>query len=66
MDGNVRLAVESVAVLGADAGTISLEYGFRLDTDNYAYALRLNPDWGDYNFYLYCYVRECPFSPYAR
>jgi len=39
-------------------GTISLEYGFRLDTDNYAYALRLNPDWGDYNFYLYCYVRE--------
>lgn len=34
------------------------EYGFRADTDRYAYMLRLNPDWGDYNFYIYCYVRE--------
>lgn len=33
-------------------------YGFRLDTENYAYMLRLCSDWGDYNFYIYCYVRE--------
>lgn len=33
-------------------------YGFRLDTENYVYMLRLCSDWGDYNFYIYCYVRE--------
>jgi len=33
-------------------------YGFRLDTENYVYMLRLCSDWGDYNFYVYCYVRE--------
>lgn len=34
------------------------EYGFRLDTDKYAYMLRLNSNQGEYNFYVYCYVRE--------
>ena len=34
------------------------EYGFRADTENYSYMLRLNPNWGEYNFYIYCYVRE--------
>ena len=29
-------------------------YGFRLDTENYAYMLRLCSDWGDYNCYLLC------------
>ena len=33
-----------------------LEYGFRADTDKYAYLLRLNPRKG--GVYLYCYVRE--------
>lgn len=33
-------------------------YGFRLDTENFAYMLRLCSDWGDYNFYIYCYVRK--------
>ena len=33
-------------------------YGFRLDTENYVYMLRLCSDWSDYNFYIYCYVRE--------
>ena len=33
-------------------------YGFRLNTENYVYMLRLCSDWGDYNFYIYCYVRE--------
>ena len=39
-------------------GTISREYGFRADTDKYTYMLRLTPNWGEYNFYIYCYVRE--------
>lgn len=34
------------------------EYGFRADTDKYTYMLRLNPAQGEYNFYVYCYVRE--------
>ena len=33
-------------------------YGFRVDTDKYAYLLRCNPIKGDYNFYCYCYVGE--------
>lgn len=39
-------------------GTISREYGFRADTESHSYMLRLNPAWGEYNLYLYCYVRE--------
>lgn len=34
------------------------EYGFRVDTESYSYMLRLNPNRGEYNFYIYCYVRE--------
>lgn len=33
-------------------------YGVRVDTDKYAYLLRLNPNKGDYNLYCYCYVKE--------
>lgn len=33
-------------------------YGVRVDTDKYAYLLRLNPNKGDYNLYCYCYKRE--------
>lgn len=31
------------------------EYGVRVNTDNYAYLLRLNPNKGEYNLYCYCY-----------
>lgn len=34
------------------------QYGFRMDTDNYSYMLRVNPHKGEYNLYCYCYVRE--------
>lgn len=34
------------------------QYGFRADTENYTYMLRLNPDKGEYNLYCYCYVKE--------
>lgn len=34
------------------------EYGFRADTEKYAYLLRLNPNKGEYNLYCYCYVKE--------
>lgn len=34
------------------------EYGFRVDTPQYSYLLRLNPNRGEYNAYFYCYVRQ--------
>lgn len=34
------------------------QYGFRVDTPEHAYLLRLNPMQGDYNLYIYCYRRE--------
>jgi hypothetical protein len=33
-------------------------YGFRVDTDNYSYMMRLNPNKGVYNLYCYCYRRD--------
>lgn len=33
-------------------------YGFEFVSDQYVYFLRLLPQKGNYNFYLYCYVRE--------
>lgn len=39
-------------------GNYSREYGFRADTEKYAYLMRLNPNKGDYNFYIYAYERE--------
>lgn len=34
------------------------EFGFRADTAQYAYLLRLNPNRGEYNLYCYCYERK--------
>lgn len=34
------------------------EYGFRADTAEYAYMLRLNPNRGEYNLYCYCYQKK--------
>ena len=34
------------------------EYGFRADTAQYAYLMRLNPNRGEYNFYIYCYRHD--------
>lgn len=34
------------------------EFGFRADTQNYTYMLRLNPNRGEYNAYIYCYLRD--------
>ena len=33
-------------------------YGVRVDTEKYAYLLRLNPDRGEYNLYCYCYRKD--------
>lgn len=33
-------------------------YGFRVDTENYTYMMRLNPNKGVYNLYCYCYMRD--------
>lgn len=37
-------------------GNYCTEYGFKLKTDHHTYMLRCNPNYGDYNFYLYAYV----------
>lgn len=34
------------------------EFGFRVDTDDYAYMLRLNPNRGEYAAYVYAYERD--------
>lgn len=39
-------------------GNYSTEYGFRVDTEKYAYLLRCNPEKGDYNFYCWCYEEK--------
>lgn len=39
-------------------GNYCTEYGFRTDTEKYAYIIRCNPIKGDYNFYCFCYVKE--------
>ena len=33
-------------------------YGVRIDTEQYTYLMRLNPNRGEYNLYCYCYKRE--------
>ncbi len=39
-------------------GNYCTEYGFRAETEKYAFFIRCNPTQGDYNFYCYCYVKE--------
>ena len=39
-------------------GAGSREFGFRADTKQYAYLMRLNPNRGEYNLYVYCYRRD--------
>lgn len=34
------------------------EFGFRVDTEDYAYMMRLNPNRGEYNLYCYCYRKD--------
>ncbi len=34
------------------------EWGIRVNTQNYAYLMRLNPNKGEYSLYCYCYERE--------
>ena len=33
-------------------------YGVRIDSEKYAYLMRLNPNKGEYNLYCYCYRRD--------
>ena len=46
------------ASFGKDSLGNEREYGVRVNTDQYAYLMRLNPHKGEYNLYCYCYVRE--------
>ncbi len=39
-------------------GSYCTEYGFRVDTENYSYMMRLNPQKADYELYCFCYKRE--------
>lgn len=46
------------ASFGKDLLGHEREFGVRVDTDKFAYMMRLNPNKGEYNLYCYCYVRE--------
>ena len=37
-------------------GNYCAEYGFKVQTPQHTYMFRCNPNYGDYNFYLYAYV----------
>ena len=39
-------------------GNYTTEFAFRADTSDHAYLLRINPNKGDYNFYIYAYKRK--------
>lgn len=39
-------------------GNYCAEYGFKVQTPQHTYMLRCNPNYGDYNFYLYAYVAK--------
>ena len=39
-------------------GPDSHDFGFRVDTRDYAYMLRLTPRKGEYNVYIYSYLRD--------
>lgn len=42
----------------AFSGSYTTEYGFRVNTGNYAYLMRMIPVKGEYNLYCYCYRRD--------
>ena len=52
------LAAYCCSCLESSFGGDGREFGFRADTENYCYLLRLNPNKGEYNLYVYCYKRE--------
>lgn len=46
------------AIPGSEITDDGRNFGFRVDTDEHAYMLRLNPNKGEYNAYIYAYDRE--------
>ncbi len=42
----------------ARMNTAENDYGFRVDTKDHSYILRLNPDSKDHNLYCYCYEKD--------
>ena len=46
------------AIPGSEITDDGKNFGFRIDTDEHAYMLRLNPNKGEYNAYIYAYDRE--------
>ena len=46
------------AIPGSEITDDGRNFGIRIDTDEHAYMLRLNPHKGEYNAYIYAYDRE--------
>ena len=46
------------AIPGSEITDDGRNFGFRVDTDEHTYMLRLNPHKGEYNAYIYAYDRE--------
>ena len=53
-----RTALAKYCFAHPEARITDREFGFRVDTQNYAYMMRLNPNRGEYNLYCYCYRRD--------
>ncbi len=63
LDGDVtflkdRTALTKFCYSHPEAQINDYEFGFRVDTDAYAYMMRLNPNRGEYNLYCYCYRKD--------
>lgn len=43
---------------GSKLSNSDTSYGIRVDSEKYAYIIRLNPNKGEYNIYAYCYEKE--------
>lgn len=48
---------QNVLMFGERYGS-GRDYGVRVNTQNYAYLMRLNPHKGEYNLYCYCYKKD--------
>lgn len=51
-------SIHPEASFGKDVLGNEREFGVRVNTDQYAYMMRLNPHKGEYNLYCYCYRKD--------
>lgn len=58
LSGRIAMSKYCNDTLGSSFENDRNEYGVRVDTEKYAYLMRLNPRQGEYNLYCYCYEKK--------